>query len=520
MRPFLSQIRAILYAYPYLTSLGAGSFASLSLPPTYVMPAFLAMGWVIYQAATARHVKQALIHVGLGAYGWFLASLYWISHSLLVGTADYWALFPISFFGIPIIVSLFWMAGALAGYLCARTSVGRAVMMVAMIGLSEWGREFIATGFPWNAPGLIMLGTEPTASLAAYFGQTGLTFITLFAAAIAPIALLCNTLKAGVRLRRYLARFVVLTIFGLGLLAFEHRQIMPLTAPDDETMIRVVQPVVVQADKWVPEKRSTHLARLASLSIVPAKRPLDLVIWPETAFAGNYHAEADILDKLAEGIANHHQKEGGAGQLLTGVVRFDAQSRLYNSALLLAEDGSKSLYDKTHLVPFGEYVPWRFIPFIDAIAGPIDFSKGDEVRPLFVPHFGLVLPLICYEVIFPALVGRATERPAMIVNLTNDGWFGHTAGPHQHLAQTQMTAISYGIAVMRVANTGISAAFDGKGARLASQGLGKVGYFDIAKPAIFSPTIFARYSSLIALLFFLICFVLAIGLDRLPQKRQ
>ena len=521
MRPAYLRISAYLNKRPYFASFMAGAFATLSLPSANVMPAFLLMGWVLYRAAIADNWKQSVAHIGLGTYGWFLTSLYWVSHSLLIGDADYWFMLPFSFFGIPILVTVFWMAGGLAGYLCAKTPLGRLVMLVAMIGAGEWGREFIATGFPWNAPGLIVLGTAPTAALAAIFGQTGLNFIALLAAAIGPILALLPT-GTG---RRIFSGAMVIIIICLGGASYHLQKVKPLTPADDQTLIRIVQPAVPQADKWDYDKRPTHLARLTSLSIAPSKAPASdkgaaLVIWPESAFAGDYHAESTLVQALADQIANHHQDRQGAGQLLTGILRFDAQNQLRNSALLLAEDGTSTLYDKTHLVPFGEYVPWRFIPFIDAIAGPTDFIEGDAVRPIFVPEIGLVLPLICYEAIFPALTGTATERPHIIVNLTNDGWFGHTAGPYQHLAQTRMTAISYGIAVIRVANGGISAVFDGKGRQEMALPLGVTGTFDVPRPAVFAPTLFARFGWMISLALFIVIFMLAIGLDRLPQKRQ
>ena len=511
-----SSLRPVFDKAPYLTSFVAGIVASLSLPPVYLMPAFLLMGWVLWQAAHAQRLTQALMHIALGAYGWFLVSLYWISHSLLVGDADYWFLLPLSFFGIPMIVTFFWIAGAVAGYLFAKTPQGRIMMMVAFIGLAEWGREFIATGFPWNAPGLIMLGTSPTASLAAYFGQTGLTFIVLSAAAIWPVIRCLSTLTQ----RRFVIGLVVIVSCGLAGLSYHHHQIAPQQPLDDTVSIRLVQPAVPQAEKWQLERRNQHLTKLTGLSIAPAERPVDVVIWPETAFAGDYNQEADRLGDLVQQIRNHHLANNGAGQLLTGVLQFDGKSQLRNAALLIAEDGSTAIYHKTHLVPFGEYVPFRGIPFIDAIAGPIDFVPGQQVRPLFVPHLGLVLPLICYEAIFPALTGRATERPAVIVNLTNDGWFGHTAGPYQHLAQTRMTAISYGIAVIRVANTGISGVFDGKGKKGAQIGLGETAMIDIPRPAIYAPTYFARFGWLMAAVLFGSCVIGAMGLDLLRQKRQ
>ena len=530
MRPALSRLCSLCHHHSYVTSLIAGMVATLALPPLYVMPAFLAFGWVFYAAAQAKRWQDALRHITLGAYGWFLVSLYWISHSLLVGEADYWFLLPLSFFGIPIIVTLFWMIGGLLGYLLARTPQARLILIACLIGASEWGREFIATGFPWNAPGLIMLGSQPTASLAAYFGQTGLNIITLFMATIIPFFIMARRhVTDRIWYRRYdyqmMLSIIIIGVIGLTGLAYHHDKITPITARDESVGIRVVQPAVPQGDKWVFEKRDTHMKRLSSLSQAPISRPIDLVIWPETAFAGDYGFEPQIVDKAATAMAYYHQNHAkpeisAFGQLLTGVLRFDEMRKLRNSALLIDVEGAKTLYDKTHLVPFGEYVPWRFIPFVDAIAGPIDFSAGSKVRPLFLPSIGLVQPLICYEAIFPALLGKAEERADLLVNITNDGWFGHTAGPYQHLAQTRMTAISYGIALIRVANSGISAAYDGKGSEIASLGLGRAGYFDMAKPAIYAPSIFARFGWLISLALLIVLGAVSIGLDRGYEKRH
>ena len=520
MRPALARFWQFGIDHGTFVSLCAGAFATLALPPADFMPAFLAFGFVFYRAAYAAQWRESCRYIGAGAYGWFFASLYWISNSLLIGTADYWFLIPFSLFGIPVIVSLFWVVGAGIGFRIAHTKAGRMVMMAVMVGLSEWAREFVATGFPWNAPGLIFLGLDITASLAAYFGQTGCNFLALFAVILLPLFLHYRHENSGKIARMIPLAIAVISIVMTGLLSYAHRQMSPQNPVDETSGIRVVQPAVPQAEKWQRDKRDSHLARLEQLSLAPSNRVIDLVIWPETAFAGDYHREASLFDSMAKNIANAHGASGGAGQLLSGIVRFDAEDKLRNSALLIAEDGTKSLYNKTHLVPFGEYVPWRSIPFIDAIAGPIDFVAGDEVKPLFAPHFGLVLPLICYEAIFPALPRRATERPTMIINLTNDGWFGHTAGPYQHLAQTRMTAISYGISVVRVANSGISAAFDGKGNLIAALPLGEQGTFDMARPAQFAPTYFARFGDVITMSLFIVLFRVAIGLDRMAKKRQ
>lgn len=492
---------------PYALSFLAGAVASLSLPPFYFAGAFLAFGYVMYQTAIARHWRIAALHSGLGAYGWFASSLYWISHSLLVGEAEFWFLLPVSLLGIPILVTVFWIAGAFIAYGSMKHPAARLVMLVAMLGLAEWSREFIATGFPWNAPGLIFLSFDHSAYLAAYIGQAGLSLCAFGMAAIVPFWQLSH----GPHARTALV-VIVFAAVAIGSGASLYHDRLVVQGGKGGAMVRLVQPDIQQDEKWHYEKRAGHLAKLVALSKMPSDEVIDLVIWPESAFAGDYGRERALL---------HDIKDQFAADLLTGVLRFDETGRLFNSAIMMKHDSlSVPIYDKTHLVPFGEYVPWRFLPFVDAIAGARDFTAGDQVTPFHTHKTGILLPLICYEAIFPALTGRATQRPDVIVNLTNDGWFGHTTGPHQHLAQTRMTAISYGIPLVRVANGGISAVFDAKGHMLAQLGLGASGVIDHPLPAPLGPTIFARFGMLGMVIISLVLVVGAYGLDRKSQKGQ
>ena len=210
------------------------------------------------------------------------------------------------------------------------------------------------------------------------------------------------------------------------------------------------------------------------------------------------------------------------GWLITGVPRFDSQDRLFNAAALIDPKGRvAALYDKRRLVPFGEYVPFRhLIPFADAIAGPIDFSPADGNRLFTLPHYGHLQMLICYETLFPGTVVLPGPRPDMLVNLTNDAWFGHTPGPWQHLAQARMRAVEEGIPMVRVANTGISAVFDGAGRTLGHIDLGETGFLDVQVPPSLVPTPYAiwREGTFWALLGIFI--VVIIGLDRARSIRQ
>ena len=501
-------------AHPYVMSFLSGCLASLSLPPAYITPAFLIFGWVLYASATAVRWQSALLHIALGAYGWFLISLYWISHSLLVGDAEYWFLIPFSFFGIPLIVTSFWLVFGAVGYLLCKTAPARLMMIIIALGVAEWGREFIATGFPWNAPGLVCLVSEPTAYLASYFGQTGLNLLAFLVAGLGPFWLL---LPSDLRHIALISASLLL-IFMTAISWHYGHHYAQMTLSD--SYVRLVQPAIPQDEKWDYSQRAKHMAKLVNLSQQPADKPIDLVIWPEVAFAGNYHAHEALFTDLLFQIAQSHQAQNGKGHLLTGILRIDEAGDYYNSALLLSDDGQRQIYNKTHLVPFGEYVPWRFIPFIDAIAGPVDFSKGSAVRPLETESFGLILPLICYEAIFPHLTGQSTSRPSLLVNVTNDAWFGHSAGPYQHLAQTQMTAASYGLPLIRVANTGISAVISPTGQIQASLALGQAAVIDAPVPTALAQTWFARFGwgSFFALAIILIIGVLR--LDRIMEKRQ
>jgi apolipoprotein N-acyltransferase len=175
------------------------------------------------------------------------------------------------------------------------------------------------------------------------------------------------------------------------------------------------------------------------------------------------------------------------------VTRGTADLSFYNS-LFIFGPGPPGLYDKFHLVPFGEYIPFRRILAIRTLANlGVDFTPGEGLRTLRVDSLPAFSPLICYEAIFPGEVARADDRPQFLVNVTNDGWYGNTAGPYQHFASARTRAIEEGLPLARSANTGISGVIDSYGRIVASLGLGKAGYVDADLPQPIAPTIFVRY---------------------------
>ena len=450
-------------------------------------------------------MSVAALHGGLAGFGWFLASSWWISLSFILGDTGHWPLLPLALIGLPALLALFWMPAATLAHRMGRNVPSRLIWFVLFLGLTEWARGYVATGFPWNAPGYLFSTHLSLLQGAGLVGLYGLTFLALFVA-VAPALW-----RAGTGRLALVAIATLPLIAGYGVVTLNGTAVGGATDADAAQLprqVRLVQPVVPQHEKWRRDLRPDHLDRLRRLSRDEVPVP-QLIIWPETAFAGLLDREAALFKETVWSSLPFD------GWMITGVPRFDDTGRLFNSAALVRPSGEvESLYSKRRLVPFGEFVPFRsWLPFADALAGPVDFSPADENVVFDLPGYGLIQVQICYEAIFPKMISRG-PRPDMLVNLTNDAWFGNTPGPWQHLAKARMRGVEEGIPVMRVANTGISAAFDGQGRKLAQIDLNVSGFVDVNIPKAMPPTLFANWRYWPVLLIILVLGVIAIRLDR------
>ncbi len=256
--------------------------------------------------------------------------------------------------------------------------------------------------------------------------------------------------------------------------------------------LRLVQANIAQHHKWRDDLRADHFARHVELTAAPAAAPITLVIWPETAVPY-------LLDREPERLAMIADLVPPGGLLITGAVRATPEGmtpfQVWNSLRVIDDGGAVvATYDKHHLVPFGEYVPFRgILTLVKLTAGAVDYSPGPGPRTLALDGLPSVSPLICYEAIFPGQVTDPDDRPGWLLNVTNDGWYGVSTGPYQHLAQARLRAVEEGLPLVRAANTGISAVVDSFGRVTASLGLAKAGVVDAALPmALPDPTPFAR----------------------------
>ena len=442
--------------------------------------------------------------------GWFLASTYWVANALIIDNPGLWFLMPLMAASLAVGLALFWAAAAALSWSLGRTVLGRCFWLVVMLGLAEWSRGFVATGFPWNMPGSLFAVDVASLQAASLFGACGLTMLALLLAMVPAFWAVGGQRFAVIWL------LVPFGLVGAGIWRLEHAT--PLDqqiAGDIGPMVRLVQPAIPQTEKWDPTKRANHLARLVGLSRHKTPIP-DLVVWPETAFAGFPGREPDLVAGIAR------QATSDSGFLLMGAPRIEPGRRLLNGAILYAHDGTRAgAYDKRHLVPFGEYIPFRQIfPFVSAFAGPIDFSPGQNNQLLPFGNNRRMQLLICYEVIFSGRVIDRAARPDVMVNLTNDAWFGNSAGPWQHLFHAQMRTVEEGVPLLRVANTGISAGFDGYGRSLGLLPLEVAGTLDLRVPPALRPTVFSQFGNLAFFVLLVLNICLALWLDLSRRIRQ
>lgn len=439
-------------------------------------------------------------------YGYFLISIYWIGYAFFVDADRYAALMPLAVAALPAGLAIFYaVPAALAAAMWTR-GYPRLLAFAFAFFCAELARGYLLTGFPWNLFGEALAANEPHMQAAAYIGVYGLTLAALLIFP-APAAALAAPAARFSRLWTPLAVSVLaLTasyVFGT------YRMREPLGEVEG-VRVRIVQPNVPQKEKWKPENRRWIFDRALALSKGGSSgediSAFSHVIWPESSvpflFAFNNEIfSAEAKDRLASLIPDGTTLLIG-GERAEGSRSPDGRysfSRVFNS-LFVVEQGARiaTIYDKNHLVPFGEYMPFQqtlALAGLRAFSHQLDgFEAGlGQSKPVETHQGPAFLPLICYEIIFPGRVSNNEKRPGWLANVTNDAWFGDSTGPHQHLHQARIRATEEGLPVMRAANTGISAVIDPFGRILAKLDLGKAGVIDHGLPQALPETFFQKY---------------------------
>jgi apolipoprotein N-acyltransferase len=390
---------------------------------------------------------------------------------------------------------------------CSRPGLARIFALAAAWAVLEWVRSWVLTGFPWNLLGSVWLVLPPVAQFASVGGSYGLSLVTVLVASL-PVLLTRRT--GRIAFAGGMAGLLAIAAWG----AFRLSSGPLPTVPN--VRLRLVQANIEQTLKWNPEMRLQHFRQHLDLTQAPGWDKITDVIWPETAAPSFLERDPEARRLIAAATPP-------GGLLITGAVRGTLPGvlpfRIWNS--LEALDGRGEIvatFDKAHLVPFGEYVPLHdLLPLAKITAGSVDFSAGPGPQTIDLPALPPVGPLICYEVIFPADVVDPARRPAWLLNLTNDGWYGISAGPFQHLAAARLRAIEEGLPLVRAANTGISAVIDPYGRVLSELPLGKSGILDSELPqALRQVPPYGRFGNAVPLLLV----VAAVGISAVLSCRS
>jgi apolipoprotein N-acyltransferase len=492
---------ALPVSFSLAVSAAAGAGSAAALPPHglwpvlfVTIPVLLASLDAVSQAGKAVPLRTFLAGFLFGL-GYFLVSLTWIGNAFLVEADLYGWMIPFALTGLSAYLAVYWGLATMATALTTRPGLPRIAMLAASLALAEWLRGHLLSGFPWNTPGYATSSMPGLAQGAAFIGIYGLSFLVLLCAGLPALAFARSNRRGELAIAAcILAAAAIATVSGAARLAAP-------TSPSAGLKLRLVQGNVPQDTKWDADRARAIFGRYLALSRSGAdgSYPLGdnaLVIWPESALPFLVDESPAALREIADLLP-------GRTRLLLGALRRDTgpPQRVYNSIIALDGDGRiEAVYDKVRLVPFGEFLPFsRWLDPIGIrrfIAAPQGFAAGGTTPVMHLQGLPPFVPLVCYEAIFPEQARRHDDAK-WLLNVTNDAWFGASSGPYQHLAQARFRAIETGLPMVRVANTGITAVFDGYGRTIGELKLGTEGTLDVFLPQALPATLYARFGDLL-----------------------
>ncbi len=499
-----------------------GLLSGLSMPP-------MGLWWILFLTFPifvtlvglrgSEEFRVAFLWGWLFGFGYLLCALHWIGFAFLVNAEDFLWMMPFAVGGLATALAIYWGLAVAIAQKGVRRGMPAFLVYPLCIGVAEWLRGHLFTGFPWAVPGLATDALGGVEQLASVIGMNGLTVMILLWAAT-PLGLFAEDRTIRI------SSLVILAVLPLSWLWGEWRISQHPTQYLDGQVVRLVQPNFSPDDKWRNDNARAIFDALIKLSGQDGSgAEPTLIVWPESIVPF-------LIDESVDGKKELRSFLGGRKILLTGAVRRsspDVMIAKYFTSIL-AFDGQAQIigiYDKRHLVPGGEYLPlaWLLEPlgFRKVVNVPESFTEGSGPGVLTISGVGRVAMQICYEAIFPASVPSWETRPDWLLNVTNDGWFGNSAGPYQHIAQLRMRAIEQGVGVVRVANTGVSAVLDATGGYLIQSEVGRVAVLDSQVPKALEWTVFSLIGDLGVLVAFSVLTGLALWAGRIfkePRLKQ
>jgi apolipoprotein N-acyltransferase len=481
-----------------------GVLVTCALPPLYIWPlAIIGFSGFFVMLISCANSKHAFKIGWWFGFGHFVSGLYWIAFALLVDFASFGWLIPFAVFGIPSVIAVYIAVVSVITWQLGRfiKSWKLVIAFSCIWTIIEMIRGWLFTGFPWNLAGYVWAVSNNMLQFSSVSGIWGLSLVTVLAFTMPAILLMGDKCACVRSLHNKVTPIVfsallliAIFVWGGARLANSPEQFVP------GIKMRIVQANIPQNMKWDEEWRYETVSKYLEMSRISGFEDITHIIWPETALPFTISKNSELLHVISQVVP-----KGGA--IITGALRAEYNDNgflknMWNSLIVLSGDGKiYSHYDKSHLVPFGEYVPFRNILPLEKIThGSVDFSRGEGPKTINVPGFPDIGGVVCYEVIFSGSVVEKKYHPAVLVNVTNDAWYGNTSGPYQHFQMARVRAIEEGIPLVRAANNGISAVVDAYGRVIGSTDLGVEAVIDLPLPKKIPVTTYGRYGKVVVIL--------------------
>lgn len=499
----------ILKKHPFISAFLAGALSALSFAPLYLLPLFMIGLMIIWYASDLflSYKKTALIGYLFG-FGHFMIGFYWIGNALLIDAPTFGWLYPITLLGCGAFFGAFFIFPLIAWRFFKNSSLWtRISAFSAVFVIMEYIRACFLTGFPWNMAGSIFTFSDILIQSASVIGTYGLSFM---------ICCFTGSLYAIFQ-KKYQSGIFVLSSILILLTGFGIHRLKRIPENKSELQVRLVQPSIPQSMKWDEESLEDNLQTYISMSVQNRPNEVRFVVWGETATAFDLEYSPYFQDQIRKAVPQN-------GYLMTGMLRYDDSSfKMYNSMGVFDDQANMvAFYDKNHLVPFGEYIPFRaYLPsWLHPVTNMIaDISVTQKYKKIKIPGLPPFSALICYEIIFPDEILDRIDKPSFIVLVSNDGWYGNSSGPYQHLSSAKMRAVEEGITIIRSANNGISALIDPMGRIIEQIDLNEKAFRDIKLPNTLSvPTFYATTNFSKYFLTFLIALLALLGLKTRVYK--
>ena len=514
----------------------AGAMAGLSIAPWFVVPAlfvtFPLWVWCLDGAERRRGWRRVFgpaFTIGF-AFGWgyFTIAFHWLGAAFFVEGGIMLALMPFAILALAAIIALFWGLASAAAHLLWSHGAWRIVTLATCITIAEWARGHVLTGFPFDLLGYALTPTDEMMQITSVIGIYGLTFVAALLATTPALIWPADNRSLSRRLLPFFAAIAVIAAqLGFGY----NRLVGTVTTERTDISMRLVQPMVYEHSNWStvdPVGIIDKLLMLSDMRMDPADQGLaDIthLVWPESSLPFFLSTYPDALARIARLLPD-------TTTLLAGIPRqqyepgeTQSSGPPFNSLSAIDTSGEViGTYDKAHLVPFGEYLPFgeffsqlgikQFVP------GAEGWAPGDARRRLMsLPNAPAFLALICYEILFSGDLGD-TARAQYILNITNDAWFDGSIGPAQHAHHARVRAVEEGLSLIRAANTGLTFATDPLGRVSASIAPGQMAVLDVRPHERLASTIFAQLRYWPLLIALLACLGISLVVSRRAQRRS